>query len=1306
MATYEQYGQQLQQRRKSIEDTRQQLSSQKLRFTSRQLREGLDRVKKQQALAGFTQRKKAAQEKLGEEFIRQEQLEKDFAPKLASYNKAKVEASEWAEARSLVKRGSRFEGTASLREKVKVLREGGMMSAESSVESTQYNLMERKANVARLLAAGEKVDYHKTTYDIAEIDSKVFDGKFTPEEYMEKVDEYNTELERKKAINIPINVQEDIERNILMGAEEMARQKGTTVEHARKQIESYKEMYGTYGLEPEKPPELKPWNKDDKSGWSAYAYEPPKKPDGKYTPEINKALGIGLGLSSLPYIAPTIIAAPVIKKIIDSPPTSTNLDLHKDYSYKPPKKPDSPLWPAPTSANLDLHKDYSYKDIERPPASPWVAPTGTNLDLHKDYSYKPPKRPDSPLWPAPTGTNLDLHKDYSYKDIDRPPASPWPAPTSANLDLHKDYSYKDIERPKGKYTSKINKALGIGLGLSVSTYFAPSIIAAPYIKKVIDSPPTSTMPTYKYNNWVTEGYKDTDSQSFIKKEDTGMILPGTTGIGTPQDLVSQEMYTQRQQEEAGKRLLKAREEVYADFTPEKRLAFKKKWGVGVYFTYDKKLGDAEQTITLSSKQPGWFEKLRPGFEKKTQPETYIGYSFRKLRGQYSETYSDIFQRTAYKDQLSLFTAEGRRTMGKLDLTPLSKGVGTGVAIGAQIGLVGAAGPLIPGLTPLIFTGSTIEAATRGPKKFIQYAKEEPWEVGMAATYGGIKLYKYAKESIPFAKGFAFGPPKETVTYYKESALIPKADYLKAGISVKGTKNYIPSARYALQQKFEPAAFVNIYKPRYAKWLEPFGIIKEGTIGIQKVSPQTRSVLTNWFPMSGIHTAAESVGGRTIPNYYQVKKLPSSILIGGKAGIIRAPIPGVKIIEQAKWKPLTIDIKPQLNTVDIKLDSYDPIKFAAKGKYKEIKFLETDHYKVIKETGVINRITPGGTMVSGSRSYQALNIVYKNPVRLPTVGYEITPTDTGAVSARVMESIKTGGEISRPYTWLGSEVEGLGQALGKSQLTGASLSSGDVGKLVSLTKTKVVQQIPVLTKTSVTTPIIKSTSTVLDTTLTSTKVIQESLQIPLQMSSQISTTLPTQSPVQLSTQIPIQTSIQTQTPIQSSLQIPIQTPIQIPIQTPIQIPIQTPKQVPTKVPVKIPVISFPFPPKSGGGTPGKGITSKKLKGAFEVLIKRGGKWKIISKKPLPKGKALKLGTERVTKTLAATFKIRRKGITTQRDVKFKPGIKFRKPKSGEKLTFVERKQYRLKKGTSELPEILQIRGSKTKQKRSRRSGTWF
>ena len=147
--------------------------------------------------------------------------------------------------------------------------------------------------------------------------------------------------------------------------------------------------------------------------------------------------------------------------------------------------------------------------------------------------------------------------------------------------------------------------------------------------------------------------------------------------------------------------------------------------------------------------------------------------------------------------------------------------------------------------------------------------------------------------------------------------------------------------------------------------------------------------------------------------------------------------------------------------------------------------------------------------------------------------------------------------------------------------------------------------------------------------------------------------------------------------------------------PIQKPIQKPIIPRVPITIRIP---------TAGGPEDKykkqlGILTK----AYKVEIRRQGKWLTLPGQALPKGLALKKGAKRTLSTLAATFRLKQKGTTTKKDVGFKPsGIKFRRPKSGEKLTFVEKKQYRIKKGTQEISEILKGRKGRGPSKKKKAS----
>jgi len=111
---------------------------------------------------------------------------------------------------------------------------------------------------------------------------------------------------------------------------------------------------------------------------------------------------------------------------------------------------------------------------------------------------------------------------------------------------------------------------------------------------------------------------------------------------------------------------------------------------------------------------------------------------------------------------------------------------------------------------------------------------------------------------------------------------------------------------------------------------------------------------------------------------------------------------------------------------------------------------------------------------------------------------------------------------------------------------------------------------------------------------------------------------------------------------------------------------------------------------------KGAVGKLQKG-FQVQVKREGKFSPISKKILPKGLALKLGSEKVKTTLARTFRLVEKGVTTEKDIKFTPNpLVFRPPKKAKKpLTFVQKRKFALSSRT-EVSEIMTAKKRKGKK----------
>jgi len=125
---------------------------------------------------------------------------------------------------------------------------------------------------------------------------------------------------------------------------------------------------------------------------------------------------------------------------------------------------------------------------------------------------------------------------------------------------------------------------------------------------------------------------------------------------------------------------------------------------------------------------------------------------------------------------------------------------------------------------------------------------------------------------------------------------------------------------------------------------------------------------------------------------------------------------------------------------------------------------------------------------------------------------------------------------------------------------------------------------------------------------------------------------------------------------------------------------TPPQYPPVTPPK-------YPPKTPPPPPFKKTRKEKdfMFKAYRVQIRRGGKFKDIGAR-LPYGRALRFGSERTKRTLAATFRLVPEGFTSQQDVQFTPSkrvfrdytVKQGRPVKLD-LTFIQRSRTRLETG---------------------------
>jgi len=128
-------------------------------------------------------------------------------------------------------------------------------------------------------------------------------------------------------------------------------------------------------------------------------------------------------------------------------------------------------------------------------------------------------------------------------------------------------------------------------------------------------------------------------------------------------------------------------------------------------------------------------------------------------------------------------------------------------------------------------------------------------------------------------------------------------------------------------------------------------------------------------------------------------------------------------------------------------------------------------------------------------------------------------------------------------------------------------------------------------------------------------------------------------------------------------------------------------------------------------------------AYEVQVRRRGKFVKVGKELLPKGRALQLGVKRTTETLAQTFRLVPKGVTEKEDIIYRvPTDIFTRPKKPTStIEYVERRRKTLKRGTGEIPSIFKAQkeakvlfGSNRKKRKKRKQtqggksiwGRWF
>ena len=217
--------------------------------------------------------------------------------------------------------------------------------------------------------------------------------------------------------------------------------------------------------------------------------------------------------------------------------------------------------------------------------------------------------------------------------------------------------------------------------------------------------------------------------------------------------------------------------------------------------------------------PKWYQELRAdksifGTEK-TQKETLVPFVFRKLGAGIEEAGTDIAENLLYKN-----TEWFAKTKNPLyEYSTPSKVIGKTASIGSQIGFLS----VVPASAPVLFLGGTTEALLRSktPKDFIQFAKEEPIELGLATGFGLVKSIKFMKAPL-ITKG-----------------KIPKPKYESREI----TKPFItPKGAVIYRSKFK---LIRSIKPRTAQVTTRWNKLLNKPVKVVEISKGAKHV--SWTP---------------------------------------------------------------------------------------------------------------------------------------------------------------------------------------------------------------------------------------------------------------------------------------------------------------------------------------------------------------------------------------------------------------------------------------------------------------------------
>ncbi|GAH32752.1 unnamed protein product, partial [marine sediment metagenome] len=254
---------------------------------------------------------------------------------------------------------------------------------------------------------------------------------------------------------------------------------------------------------------------------------------------------------------------------------------------------------------------------------------------------------------------------------------------------------------------------------------------------------------------------------------------------------------------------------------------------------------------------------------------------------------------------------------------------------------------VPYLGTAMFVGGPAEAALRGKERFIEYAKEEPFEVGLAAAFGVGKAFKF------------LGKPIRTVI--KEPTVTAKA------ITRAKVKGIVPKARFLMEVKRGEGIYA--VQRRWQTLLGKAPTAKQ----ITRIKPQVywrgtpEAIPKKYVKGFGLRgQPLYTLKGRLVPT----KRLGEPVIVGLRKGARQLTFYRLggrgRVITKADWGSLTISQKKSLGaaakeagwTGKGKLYDFLRGKEVSVGGIEAQKFLKISRTKAVEPVGLQVKIRKG------------------------------------------------------------------------------------------------------------------------------------------------------------------------------------------------------------------------------------------------------------------------------------------------------------------------------------------------------------